>query len=189
MKEVERKLISELMKNSRRSDRQLARAVGVSQPTVSRLIKKLEKQGYIREYTMIPDFRKLGYQLLGLTLVRLKRVLTPDQVEKARELTRQKLKESRFANIMFERGMGLGGDGVLVTLYEDYASYAEQKIEMKQHPFIEVTEVDSFITSLDDKVRYLPLTMSAVAEHMLKIPEKQEKQRAKKKQVTVRADL
>jgi hypothetical protein len=115
---------------------------------------------------MIPDFRKLGYQLLGLTLVRLKRVLTPDQVEKARELTRQKLKESRFANIMFERGMGLGGDGVLVTLYEDYASYAEQKTEMKQHPFIEVTEVDSFITSLDDKVRYLPLTMSAVAEQL-----------------------
>jgi hypothetical protein len=31
--------------------------------------------------------------------------------------------------------------------------------------------------------------MSAVAEHMLKIPEKQEKQRAKKKQVTVKTDL
>jgi DNA-binding Lrp family transcriptional regulator len=71
MKEVERKLISELMKNSRRSDRQLARAVGVSQPTVSRLIKKLEKQGYIREYTMIPDFAKLGYELMAITLAKM----------------------------------------------------------------------------------------------------------------------
>jgi hypothetical protein len=44
MKNIELKLISELMKNSRRSDRELAKAIGVSQPTVSRLIKKLENQ-------------------------------------------------------------------------------------------------------------------------------------------------
>lgn len=60
MKNVELKLISELMKNSRRSYRELAKAVGVSQPTVSRTLKKLEKEGYIKEYTMIPDFLKLG---------------------------------------------------------------------------------------------------------------------------------
>ena len=45
MKDVELKLISELMKNSRRSDRELAKTIGVSQPTVSRLIRKLEKNG------------------------------------------------------------------------------------------------------------------------------------------------
>jgi len=59
MKNVEWKLISELMKDSRRSDRELAQAIGVSQPTVSRTIKKLEKEGYIKEYTIIPDFHKL----------------------------------------------------------------------------------------------------------------------------------
>lgn len=32
MKELERKLIAELIKNSRRSDRELAKAVGCSQP-------------------------------------------------------------------------------------------------------------------------------------------------------------
>ncbi len=73
MKNVGRKLISELMKNSRRSDRELAQAIGVSQPTVSRTIKKLEKEGYIREYTMIPDFHKLGYEIAVLTFVRLKK--------------------------------------------------------------------------------------------------------------------
>ena len=60
MKEIELKLISELMKNSRRSDRDLAKAIGTSQPTVSRMIGKLEKEGIIKEYTMIPDFGKLG---------------------------------------------------------------------------------------------------------------------------------
>jgi DNA-binding Lrp family transcriptional regulator len=43
VKDAELKLISELMKDSRRSDRELAKAVGVSQPTISRMIRKLEK--------------------------------------------------------------------------------------------------------------------------------------------------
>ena len=44
LKDVELRLVSELMKNSRRSDRELGKAIHVSQPTVSRTIKKLEKK-------------------------------------------------------------------------------------------------------------------------------------------------
>ena len=43
MKDFELKLISELMKNSRRSDRELAKILQVSQPTVTRVRTKLEK--------------------------------------------------------------------------------------------------------------------------------------------------
>jgi DNA-binding Lrp family transcriptional regulator len=55
------------MKDSRRSDRELAKAIGSSQPTVSRMIKKLESEGTIKEYTMIPDFHKLGFEILAIT--------------------------------------------------------------------------------------------------------------------------
>jgi len=72
VKDVELKLIYELIKNSRRSDRELAKAIGTSQPTVSRMIKKLKKEGAIREYTMIPDFSKLGYKIMALTFCSLK---------------------------------------------------------------------------------------------------------------------
>jgi len=48
IKDVELRLISELMKNSRRSDRELAKAISVSQPTVSRMIKKLESEGTLK---------------------------------------------------------------------------------------------------------------------------------------------
>jgi DNA-binding Lrp family transcriptional regulator len=58
MKDIERRLISELMKNSRRSDRELAKALGTSQPTITRTRGKLEREGIIKEYTMIPDFTK-----------------------------------------------------------------------------------------------------------------------------------
>jgi DNA-binding Lrp family transcriptional regulator len=76
MKHIELKLVSELMKNSRRSDRELAKAIGVSQPTVSRTIAKLEKDGVLKEWTVIPDFNKLGYQICALILQILKRPLS-----------------------------------------------------------------------------------------------------------------
>jgi DNA-binding Lrp family transcriptional regulator len=167
MKPVELRLISELMKNSRRSDRELARAVGVSQPTISRLIKKLEKNGVIKEYTMIPDFCKLGYELLALTFVKLKESLAAEETEKARETTKQKLRESRHGIILLERGIGLGYDGVIVSLYKDYATYTEHRNEIRQYPFLEVSDVEGFLISLDDEVHYRSLTLQDLARHLL----------------------
>ena len=166
MKTVELKIISELMKNSRRSDRELAKAVGVSQPTIGRIIKRLEKEGIIREYTMIPDFRKLGYELLALTFLRLNKAISEEEAEKARKETKQRLEKSHFGIIMLERGIGLGYDGVLIGLYKDYAKYAEHRNILKQYPFLEVSDVEGFLISLDDAVRYRPLTMQALAKHV-----------------------
>jgi DNA-binding Lrp family transcriptional regulator len=44
------KLLPEMLKNSRRSDRDLAKVLGVSQPTVTRTKQRLKKE-YIRTYT------------------------------------------------------------------------------------------------------------------------------------------
>ena len=68
MKDVELRLVSELMKNSRRSDRELAKELGISQPTVSRLISRLQKEGVIKEFTMVPDFCKLGFNLMAIIM-------------------------------------------------------------------------------------------------------------------------
>jgi DNA-binding Lrp family transcriptional regulator len=84
LKDVEIRIVAELMKNSRRSDREIALAVGVSQPTVSRTIEKLEKEGVIKEYTMIPDFSRLGYEIMGSTQFELREEPFEDRV-KARE--------------------------------------------------------------------------------------------------------
>ncbi|MGC9346262.1 MAG: Lrp/AsnC family transcriptional regulator, partial [Candidatus Bathyarchaeales archaeon] len=59
-------LLYEFMKNSKRSDRELAKAVGVSQPTITRMRKNLEKLGYIREYTIMPALEKLGFEIITL---------------------------------------------------------------------------------------------------------------------------
>jgi DNA-binding Lrp family transcriptional regulator len=167
MKEVELKLIGELMKNSRRSDRELAKAIGVSQPTVSRMVKKLEQEGYIKEYSMLPDFRKLGFELLALIFVKLRKSVTPEEAAKAREVARKDLAESTFGVVMLERGIGLGYDGVIIAYYKDYSSYVEHKNFIKKYPFVEFSESDAFLINLSDKVRYRPLTFSHLANTLL----------------------
>ncbi len=59
-----KKLLLELLKNSHRSDRQLAREMGTSQPTVTRMRNKLEKNGWIKEYTSA-KLRKNGHSING----------------------------------------------------------------------------------------------------------------------------
>ena len=126
MKDIERKLVSELMKNCRRSDRKLAKVLGVSQPTVTRTLHKLEKEGIIKEYTIVPDFRKLGYTLLAVTFVKLKKYLSQDELKKARESARVSI-ESNLNFVMLERGMGMGYDGVFLSFHKDYTSFTDLK--------------------------------------------------------------
>ena len=83
VKEIELKLVAELLKNSHRSDRELAKVLGVSQPTISRLTERLRKMGAIREYTIIPDFNKLGFHICALTFADF---VTPSDLEAMRKL-------------------------------------------------------------------------------------------------------
>jgi DNA-binding Lrp family transcriptional regulator len=175
LKEVELKLVSELMKNSRKSDRQLARAIGTSQPTVTRIRSRLEKEGYIKEYTMIPDFGKLGYHLLGLTFVKLKKMLDPVEIEKARQITRESIVENRFGIVMLERGLGLRYDGVIMAFYKDYSDYSEHKKALKEYSFLELGDIEGFLISMDDIVHYRPLTFAGLAKQLLTAAEESKK--------------
>jgi len=163
MKKVELNLISELMKNSRQSDRNLAKVIGVSQPTVTRIRNKLEKEGYIREYTMIPDFSKLGYKIMAITFA-LSRFLKKEEAERAGKTLADSVKDKQFEFIMLERGDGLGFDGVVISLHEDYASYLKVLEWLRQFDFLEMKKINSFLINLEDNVRYRPLTFSTLAK-------------------------
>ena len=113
MKDVELRLIAELMKNSRRSDRELAKALGVSQPTTSRTIKKLEKEGYIKEYTMIPDFNKLGYQILAFSSYKLTENISREDIEETRKHLREEFKKEPLPYILGMSGMGIDRKSVV----------------------------------------------------------------------------
>ncbi len=58
---INKKLLSELEKNSKEEATTLAKKIGVSKEVISYRIKRLREDGIIRSYTAIVDMSKLGY--------------------------------------------------------------------------------------------------------------------------------
>jgi len=168
MHEIEWKLLSELLVDSRKSDRELAKRLGVSQPTVSRLRHKLEREDYIRGYTIMPNFQKLGYAIAAVTFVRYKSNLSAKQAEEMRKRAEERFKDQSFAMnvIMFERGLGFGYTGILVSLHEDYSSFAEFLQIVRQYPVLD-PDFQTFLIDLNDSVHYRSLTFATLAQHIL----------------------
>jgi DNA-binding Lrp family transcriptional regulator len=175
MKDVELRLISELMKNSCRSDRELAKAIGVSQPTLSRTKARLEKEGYILEYTIIPNFNKLGYHLFALTFFSLKKDIPLSEMPNAVKLGLERAAEVPSNVVLIEKGIGLHFDSFMASFHKDYSSYTSLMQRVKTSKYIDLKTIESFIVDLDDKVHYRYLTLSTLAKHLLETKQKIER--------------
>ena len=165
MKKTELMVLSELMKNAKQSDRDLAIKIRVSQPTVIRTRRKLEKEGYIREYTALPEWSKLGYEFLVVTFASPHK---PSEYQKLiqTEEFRKKVTTffSDFPNIIFGTyGTGLGMSRMIISLHKSYSDYARLNTEMKRRFGIAV-KIDSFIVSLQEDPILVPLSFKQIAE-------------------------
>jgi DNA-binding Lrp family transcriptional regulator len=129
LKTVDYELLWELMKNSRRSDRELAKALRTSQPTVSRKRVNLEKN-FIDGYTAIPKWDKIGFELVVFTFVKHNIKYAKPEVSEA---AFKKVKEwmMKQPNVIFAiEGQGMGWDGIFVSFHKNYSDYVEF---MKKH--------------------------------------------------------
>ncbi|WP_051298206.1 Lrp/AsnC family transcriptional regulator [Brevibacterium album] len=82
---IDLQLLRLLVQDSRRSQRSLAKEVGLSAPAVAERIAQLEAAGVITGYTAQIDLEALGY---GLTVyVNVQRELGPEHREQSRQLT------------------------------------------------------------------------------------------------------
>jgi len=171
MKDIESRLISELMRNSRRSDRDLAKAIGSSQPTVTRIRNRLEKEGIIREYAMIPDFGKLGFEIVAVTFLRFVKELSGDEFKELRAYSREIETKRSEAILMAMNGMGLGYDRLFVSFHTNYASYVKAIDEVKTFRNVDSSHVESFVVNLVNEEHFQPLTLSVIANHLLETKE------------------
>jgi DNA-binding Lrp family transcriptional regulator len=71
--EIDKKLLRELLLDSKRSFRELARAIGVSTATVINHTQRLESADVIKDYTAILDYERLGYELTVIMEVTVSR--------------------------------------------------------------------------------------------------------------------
>jgi DNA-binding Lrp family transcriptional regulator len=168
MKDTELKVIIELLKNSHRSDRELARAIGVSQPTLSRTREKLEKQEMIKEYTIIPNYSQLGFTLLSITFTKMKGPLSKEILDDMKKRARNTMNEHPSALILGNTGMGCNADYVAIAFHKDYSEYTEFMRDIKEFPSVNIDETRSFIVDLGEKDQFQPLSFSHLAGYLAK---------------------
>ncbi|HKZ94047.1 MAG TPA: Lrp/AsnC family transcriptional regulator [Candidatus Bathyarchaeia archaeon] len=165
MKDRELKLVSELFKNSDRSDRELGKVLGTSQPTISRMLKRLKEEGVIKEHTIIADFRKLGIELMAITFgawspEKIKDYSEDERVEKAKRFL------SEHPNVIFaSSGQGLGKGRVVITLHKNYTEYNDFMKQAKSE-WAGLVKLESFIISLEADVAPIPFSFRNLGKYL-----------------------
>ncbi|HKU32754.1 MAG TPA: Lrp/AsnC family transcriptional regulator [Candidatus Nitrosotalea sp.] len=64
--DLDRRILEELLKNSKRSYRQLADELEIAPGTVLKRIKDMESSGIIKSYSIMIDHNKIGSQIIAL---------------------------------------------------------------------------------------------------------------------------
>jgi len=148
LKDIDFKILFELMKNSKISDRKLAKTLGVSQPTVSRRRARLEKE-LIVGYTVIPKWNKVGFKIVGFTFIKSKFKYANS---KEREAAIQKVREwmIKQPNVVLSiGGEGMGWSGLTVSLHKGYSDYMEFKRKHDSELGGIVDDSQTFIADID----------------------------------------
>lgn len=163
LKSLDYRLLSELIRNSRRSDRELAKALHVSQPTVTRRRALVEKE-LIDGYTAIPRWEKLGYELFAITFVKIRAVIASK--EKYGETRKKGLEwmTKQPCIIMSGGCRGMGVDSFMISIHKSYKDYDEflrnHKLELGE--FVE--DVQSILVNLGGKEVLKPLGFRCLLE-------------------------
>jgi DNA-binding Lrp family transcriptional regulator len=124
LKSTDRKILFELMKNSKRSDRELSKIIGVSQPTITRRRAVLERE-LIQTYTIIPKWTELGYNICAITLVKVR---VGSAVEVRYNEVRKRGAEWLMdqPNVLMAGGCrGMGVDSFMISMHKTYADFDE----------------------------------------------------------------
>jgi len=163
LKSIDYQILSELLKNSRRSDRKLAKVLKTSQPTFTRRRTKLEKD-FLDGYTAIPKWKRLGFEIIAFTLVRsnVKYV----NAEK-RQLALSELRKwfAKQPNVVFTaEGAGAGRDGIFISIHKTYSDFVEFMEKHNSELSAFILESQTFIVSTNPAAIIKPFHFKYLAE-------------------------
>ena len=151
MKKRMLKLLFELMKNAKRSDREIAKIIGVSQPTITRMRQRLEKTAIV-DYTVIPDWTQLGFVIMAQTLVNTKGL--PEVSEKLKNWVLNN------SNVVFAaEGSGMNMDYSILSFHKNYSSYSTFINDLKTTIAENLQGIQSFLISTGKERTIKPLSL------------------------------
>ena len=134
-----------LLSDARLSSRQIARKTGVSVGTVLSRMKKMEREGIVKEYSAVVDHEKLGYELT---------VVIEITVSKGRlfEMAKEIAKVPKVCCVYNVTGLA---DAMVIAKFknrEDLSNFTKYLLSL---PYIERTNTHVVLTTLKEDFRII----------------------------------
>ena len=159
MKNREKEVLIELLKNCKISDRELAQKLKTSQSSITRIRKRLEKK-IIKLYTALPDFSKLNIELASITFGKCNRS-KKDIAECLEGLS------DKYPRIIYiGEGEGMGKTCMIASLHKDFEDYTNFSREFRSWCKGIKDAVDSFLIPTKDS--FQTFNFSKTVEDIIK---------------------
>jgi DNA-binding Lrp family transcriptional regulator len=126
------------------------------------------REGVIKEYTMIPDFCKLGFNLMAIITFKLK-ANSPKEFQEQRKAARELDSKERRPFLFVMSGIGLGKDLVVISFHKDYGDYAaymkgvKEAASSRMRAYMNAEGIEGFLIDLTYQNHYQPITFSKIA--------------------------
>jgi DNA-binding Lrp family transcriptional regulator len=163
LKSIDYKIIAALMKNSKTSDRQLAKQIGVSQPTVTRRRAKMEN-GALDGYTAVPQWAALGFEILAVTMVKNHPSVSLKENVKANFERAVKWMKTQPNVILCSGVRGMNRSGLMISVHKSYFDFDRFIAEHKRALGDLFSEIDTALVNLKGGEVIKPLHLKYLAE-------------------------
>ena len=141
----EKQVLTELLKDCKTSDQEIARRLKTSRPTIFKIRERLEKEGIIKRYMPIIDFEKLNLNLQSVILYKWR------DYSKTKELENTvKFIKTLPEVILFIKGEGIGSKtDLIISIHDDLKDYERFIRKLKYEWKDNVENVEVFLSSID----------------------------------------
>jgi len=140
MKERVQDILIELLKNAKKSDRDIAKKLNISQPTVTRIRKKLEKN-IISSYTAVPILSEIGINLISFNFG------TCEDPKKDIEICLRQISKSDPKITFTTTGGGMGKNCLIIAFHKNYRDYIGFLTNIRSQCKGTKTHFDSFLSA------------------------------------------
>jgi DNA-binding Lrp family transcriptional regulator len=143
--ETDVKILRMLLSDARLSSRQIARKTGVSVGTVLSRMKKMEQEGIIKEYSVVVDHEKLGYELT---------VVIEITVSKGRlfEMAKEIAKVPKVCCVYNVTGLT---DAMVIAKFKNREELSNFTKYLLALPYVERTNTHVVLTTLKEDFRII----------------------------------
>ena len=143
--DIDRRLLRELLKDSKRSYRELAKSIGVSAATVINHIQRLESAGVITGYTVRLDHERIGYELT---------VITEITVSKGKLLETEE-EIAKIPNVCAVYDVTGQTDAMIIAKFKSRRSLSDFTKKLLAMPCVERTNTHVVLTTMKEDFRML----------------------------------